>query len=147
MIRYALKCQNQHGFESWFQSAEAFETLSAASMVACPECNDTAVEKTLMAPRVRPARNDKSRPPETQKPVMNAPNPQMAEAIRTIREHVEKTSDYVGDSFAREARAMHEGSTPHRSIYGEVRADEARKLVEEGVPAVPLPFIPRQKTN
>ena len=75
------------------------------------------------------------------------PDPEIAKAIKEIREHVEKNSDYVGDKFVQEARAMHEGETPHRPIYGEAKADEAKKLVDDGVPALPLPFIPRQKTN
>lgn len=146
MIRYALKCGNNHSFESWFQSAEAFDGLKAAGMVACPECEDTTVEKSLMAPRVRPARGQAvaEKPAE---PMVSTPDPEIAKAIKAIRDHVEKNSDYVGDRFAKEARAMHEGETPHRSIYGEVRADEAKKLAEDGVPAVPLPFVPRQKTN
>ena len=67
--------------------------------------------------------------------------------MKKLRDHVEKTSEYVGDSFAKEARAIHDGDSPHRAIYGEARPDEARKLAEDGIPALPLPFIPRQKTN
>ena len=152
MIRYALKCSNDHSFESWFKSAEAFDSLKAAKMVACPTCEDTAVEKSLMAPRVRPARN-KAKPtpvpvtaPQVQ-PMAAAPDPEIAKAIKEIRDHVEKNSDYVGDKFVQEARSMHEGETPHRPIYGEAKAEDAKKLVEDGVPALPLPFIPRQKTN
>lgn len=146
MIRYALKCRNDHSFESWFKSAEAYDSLRAVGMVACPECHDTEVEKSLMAPQVRPGRKKASGEAPKQ-PVTNAPNPELAEAIRAIRRHVEEHSDYVGDKFAKEARAMHEGDMPHRSIYGEVGPEEARKLMEDNVPAVPLPFIPKQKTN
>lgn len=147
MIRYALKCRNDHGFESWFQSAEAYDSLRASGLVVCPECQDEAVEKSLMSPQVASSRKKAQKPDGTIKPMINAPDPQVAEAIRKLRDHVEKTSDYVGDRFVTEARAMHEGDAPHRSIYGEVRADEAKKLLEDGVPAVPLPFIPRQKTH
>ena len=147
MIRYTLKCQNEHSFESWFKSAEAFDSLKAAGMVVCPDCNDTSVEKSLMAPQVRPARKAATPPQPATQPVANAPDPEVAEAISKIRDHVEKNSDYVGDQFAKEARAMHDGDMPHRSIYGEVKGDEAKKLMDDGVPAVPLPFIPRQKTN
>lgn len=146
MIRYALKCRNEHSFESWFQSAEAYDSLRAAGMITCPSCQDTEVEKSLMAPQVRPGRRKAEREAPTQ-PVTNGTDADMAAAIKTIREHVEKHSDYVGDRFAGEARAMHEGEIPHRSIYGEVRPDEARKLLQDGVPAIPLPFIPKQKTN
>jgi len=151
MIRYALICSRDHGFESWFQSAEAFDGLLAGGMVTCPDCGDPRVEKSLMAPTVRPGRNKAAPPPERPSqapaPMTNAPDPRLMEAIRTLREHVEKTSDYVGDRFAGEARAMHDGDKPYRPIYGEAKADEAKKLMEDGVPAMPLPFIPRQKTN
>lgn len=152
MIRYALKCSNDHGFESWFQSAKAFDTLVASHMVNCPTCDDTEIKKVLMAPRVSTARKKTEAPvpssPEPQKPMMtNSPDPKLAEALKTLREHVEKNSDYVGDRFASEARAMHDGTKPHRAIYGEAKPEEAKKLIEDGVPALPLPFIPRQKTN
>lgn len=150
MIRFALKCENDHGFESWFQSSDAFDGLKAAGMVTCPTCDSSRVEKDLMAPRVRPARSAAKPPekPETlRQPMTNAPDPRFVEAIRALREHVEKNSEYVGDRFAREARAMHEGDMDHRAIHGEVNAEEARQLIEDGVPAMPLPFIPRQKTN
>ena len=92
MIRYALKCQNKHGFESWFKSAEAFEALRNSGMIACPECHDTNVEKSLMAPLVRTGR-EKSQVSAPRQPVTNDVDPDLAEAIRTIREHVEKNSD------------------------------------------------------
>ena len=74
-------------------------------------------------------------------------DPEVAEAISKLRDHVEKNSEYVGSQFANEARAIHEGDSPNRAIYGEARPDEARKLAEDGIPALPLPFLPRQKTN
>lgn len=146
MIRYTLKCRNEHSFEGWFRSGDDFEGLQSRGMVACPECAGTDVEKSLMTPGVRANRKGEKAPSAGQ-PVTNTPSPDMVEAIRRIRDHVEKNSDYVGDRFAREARAMHLGDIPHRSIYGEVAVEEARQLKEDGVPAMPLPFVPKQKTN
>lgn len=143
MIRFALKCENEHRYESWFQSGSAFDALNDRDLVSCPECGSTNVAKDLMAPKVA-AKPKATEPTET---MVNAPEPDIAEAIRKLRDHVEKNSDYVGKDFAREARAMHEGDVPQRPIYGEVDKKEAKSLIEDGVPAVPLPFIPRQKTN
>ena len=56
MINYSLKCAQGHSFDSWFQSASAFDKLSAAGMVACAFCGSTEVEKAIMAPRVRTGR-------------------------------------------------------------------------------------------
>jgi hypothetical protein len=146
MIRYTLKCKNDHGFESWFQSSDSFDQLVDRLLIVCPECGATDVAKSLMAPLVTTGRKSIAAP-EPQQALTNAPDPKVVEAIRTLRAHVESNSDYVGNRFAAEARSMHEGETPHRAIYGEARPDEARKLIEDGVPALPLPFIPRQKTN
>lgn len=148
MIRYALICENDHQFESWFQSGDAYETLKTSGMISCPSCNSTSVEKSLMAPKVRPGRKGKAQPPAAAAPAMtNSPDPEVAEAVAKLKAHVEKNSDYVGDKFAKEARAMHEGEQPHRAIHGEAKPEDAKKLIEDGVPALPLPFIPKQKTN
>ena len=137
MIRYALTCAKSHAFDSWFQSAEAFDRLSGAAQVACPVCGDTKVTKALMAPAVASAE-----PASLTKPS----NP-MEEAMAAMRAHVEANSDYVGMNFVAEARKMHQGEVPERSIHGEARLEEARALLEEGVPVAPLPFMPARKTN
>lgn len=159
MIRYALKCDSDHSFESWFKSAVAFDALVSSGMVTCPTCGTDQIKKSLMTPGVQASRKSLAAPDsEQESPVAsqslpaastmaNAPDPKLVEAIATLRDHVEKTSDYVGNDFAQEARAMHDGDTPHRPIYGEAKAEDAKKLIEDGVPAMPLPFIPRQKTN
>ena len=148
MIRYALKCTDDHGFESWFRSADGFDSLKAAGMVTCPICGSGQVEKAVMAPRVRPARSQVA-PPVAAKPErpLQAPGSEAEVALAKMRKHVEENSDYVGLSFAAEARKMHDGDIPHRAIYGEARNEEARKLLEDGVPVAPLPFFPHRKTN
>ncbi|MCK0142130.1 DUF1178 family protein [Aliiroseovarius sp. F20344] len=163
MIRYALKCDQNHSFESWFQNADAFDGLRAAGHVACPDCGSSNVEKSLMAPKVRPARNAAQKPavPQT-KPAppaaaAQAPTPHVApppevqaeiEAeISKLRAKVEAESDYVGEDFAKEARAMHLGQAPERAIYGETKLEDAKKLIEDGVPVLPLPFTPTRKVN
>ena len=64
-----------------------------------------------------------------------------------MRAEIEAKSEYVGVNFVTEARAMHAGTTPERAIYGEAKPEEARKLLEEGVPVMPLPFLPSRKAN
>lgn len=150
MIRYTLKCDHGHAFESWFASAGAFDKLSAAGMVVCTVCGSAAVEKTLMAPAVRPARTAaESAPagPESPKAAAAAPDPDPAAMIAALRRAVEEGSDYVGKDFAAEARAMHEGEAPERAIWGEARPDEARSLIEDGIEVTPLPFMGPRRTN
>ncbi len=91
-----------------------------------------------MAPKVRPARKPGS---------LQTAQTEQEKALAKLREEVEKNSDYVGMNFASEARAMHEGDTPHRAIYGEAKPEDAKSLIEDGVPVAPLPFTPKAKTN
>ena len=134
MIRFQLKCDEDHQFESWFQSGAAFDKLVAAGMVNCTSCGSTKVTKTIMAPAVSTSSE------------ITAPK-QTENALAAMRDKVEATSDYVGKSFVKEARDMHDGIVPERPIYGEANLQDAKKLVDDGIPVVPLPFMPRKKTN
>lgn len=148
MIRYTLKCDQNHSFESWFASAEAFEKLRAAGMVNCAICGSAKVEKALMAPAVRPARKAAAAAPKapTEAPLTTPQNP-MEHALEAMRREVEQNSDYVGLNFAAEARAMHAGERPERAIHGEAKLEDARALLEDGIPVTPLPFVPKRSSN
>ncbi len=146
MIKFSLKCDSGHRFESWFQSGAAFERLHGSALVSCPVCASTQVAKDVMAPalatRARPAA---AAPAAAADP---APDPDAVQArLSALRALIEKDSDYVGDRFATEARAMYLGDIPSRPIHGEARPAEARSLIEDGVPVLPLPFIPSRKAN
>ena len=141
MIRYTLRCGDGHEFESWFQSSAAFDSLKSAGHLACAVCGTSDVDRTLMTPGV-PAKSNKAAPAP-----LAPPQNQMEQALAALRKHVESTSDYVGLSFAKEARAMHDGDTPERPIYGEAKLEDAKKLIEDGIPVAPLPFLPKRKTN
>ena len=143
MIRYNLKCGAGHGFESWFKNAEGYSALLAAGQVACPVCGSEEVEKELMAPAVRPARTAAAAP----RPDLSAPASEMEAKIAALRKQIEANSDYVGMNFAAEARAIHAGDAPERAIHGEAKPDEARAMIEEGLPVAPLPFLPARKVN
>ena len=170
MIQYALKCADGHSFDSWFQSAGAYDKLAKAGMVVCAVCGSSKVEKAIMTPRVRPARSAISavgepvaETPPSATPTDDTPTPASApaktpgplstpasaaeQALADMRRKVEENSDYVGKDFVTEARAMHLGDTPERSIYGEANLTEAKALIEEGIPVLPLPFMPNRKTN
>ena len=143
MIRYSLKCEAGHGFESWFKGAEAFSALLTAGQLSCPVCGTVAVEKELMAPAVRPARTAAA----STRPDLSVPASEIEAKITALRRQIEENSEYVGMNFAAEARAMHSGETPDRPIYGEAKPEEARAMIEEGLPVAPLPFLPARKVN
>lgn len=150
MIKFTLKCADDHRFDSWFQSAGAFDKLLSAGMITCAVCGSAAVDKTLMAPSVQASRAKAKDPsPDTPAPggALTAPASPAEQALAEMRRKVEENSDYVGLNFAREARDIHDGLAPERAIYGEARPEEARKLLEDGVPVAPLPFRPSRKSN
>ena len=137
MIRYALQCDAAHGFEAWFGSSSDYDDQSARGLVECPYCGSRGVTKQIMAPAVAGTKRD-------------APSPEAAARVRTmmtdmareVRSHVERNFDYVGDTFAREARAIHEGASEKREIYGEASPAEVKALKADGIPCAPLPQLP-----
>ena len=151
MIQYTLKCADGHSFDSWFQSASAFDKLHAAGLVNCSVCGTFNVEKALMTPRVshnetRRGAVDNSEKSE-KSPLSSAPKHPAEQALAELKRHVEQNTDYVGKDFAQEARAMHEGQAPERPIWGEAKPQEAKALVDDGIAVTPLPFLPTRKTN
>jgi hypothetical protein len=76
-----------------------------------------------------------------------APQDPREAALAELRRRIEENSEYVGMNFAAEARRIHDGDAPERSIYGEAKPDEAKRLIEDGVPVAPLPFLPKARAN
>lgn len=150
MIRYTLRCSEEHNFESWFQTAEAFEKLNGSGMLICPSCGSVDIEKAIMAPQIQTSRNietlDATDTTNTMH-ALSAPSSPAEAAIAELKKKIQESSEYVGGDFASEARKIHDGDAPERSIYGEAKPEEAKKLVEDGVPVAPLPFIPIRKSN
>ena len=130
MIRYALTCEHDHPFEAWFGSSSDYDDQAARGLVECPFCASRQVKKQIMAPAVRASR-DTPEPAQLQSMMM--------QAASKVREHIASNFDYVGDAFAREARAIHEGDSERRAIYGEATPAEVRALEADGVPCSPLP--------
>ncbi len=174
MIKYALVCDEAHAFESWFQNAESFETQAKRGFVECPTCGSKRVSKALMAPSVSTSRRKRAIGAEAMRamaamasiakaqaggaPAASPPAPaagpvailddkhrEMREAIRDLHRKLTENSADVGENFPAEARAMHEGDAPHRSIHGKATFEEAKALAEDGVPILPLPALPDER--
>ncbi len=147
MIRYTLKCSTDHVFDSWFRNSEAFETLRASEQITCAICGDTTVEKTRMAPAVAgKQKSDIEVAPDAtaEDAPLSKPSHPAELALRKIRDHIQKNSDYVGSEFATEARKINDGESKQRSIWGEATTADAKALHDEGIPVAPLPWISRQ---
>jgi hypothetical protein len=142
MIRYALTCDHDHDFEGWFATSSDYDDQQGRGLIECPMCASKMVRKQIMAPAV--AGTKRTAAPETSPAKAQA---MMMEAAGRIRAHVEENFDDVGDSFASEARAIHEGKAEDRGIYGQATPKEVRDLVEDGVPVAPLPPEPMKKSE
>jgi hypothetical protein len=169
MIRYALNCDRGHTFESWFQNSAAYDKQTKRKLVTCPVCGSAKIEKSMMAPNVAsgfvsasPSDADIAAPqlpavapaplPQTAAKaqiaagasvaMMSAPERELRQKLKEIRDHITKNASYVGTRFPEEARKIHYGETDHRSIYGEASPDEAKELHEEGIEVHPLPILP-----
>lgn len=132
MIVFDLKCGALgHVFEAWFSSSEDYEDQLGRGLVACPLCGSLDIAKAAMAPRV-PAKTNGEPSANDVKAALAA----MAGAQRKLLEG----SDYVGDSFTDEARAIHLGEADARSIHGRASREQTKGLREEGIQIAPLPF-------
>jgi hypothetical protein len=157
MIKYRLRCANDHAFEGWFKDSAAYERQEKRKLLECPVCGNPKVERAIMAPNLTRKGNARVRPapqveaaaetmPAPAVPVA-APGPAMPPEMRKmfleLRRHVEKNCDYVGDKFAEEARKIHYGETDKRGIYGETTDEEAAALADEGIEFGKLPWVPK----
>lgn len=166
MIKYSLVCDKGHEFESWFPNSDAFDTQAKRGFVECPQCRSTKVTKAIMAPRI--ARSDRGRrsvdisaqdasakdsgprpanvpAPPQQVALLDERQQAVRAMIHELRRKIVENSTDVGTSFPDQARKMHEGEIPQRSIYGQATLEEAEALVEEGVPVMPVPILPEER--
>jgi len=159
MIRYSLRCDRGHAFESWFQSSSAYEQQEKRKLVNCPTCGSDKVERAIMAPQIVSKKGREIAAPEpapapapeattatsTSTPLLMAQERELRAKLKELRDHIVKNADNVGERFPTEARKMHYGDIEHRPIYGEASPDEARALIEEGVEVSPLPVLPEDR--
>lgn len=173
MIVFDLKCANDHVFEVWFASSQAYEDQRARGLVACALCGSADVSKAVMAPRLNAKGNQRSAGlPVSVGPadaggdsageaagsvaISNTPAPAEVEKMRAVLQVLARAqaraleqSTWVGGDFADRARAMHYGEEDHAPIHGQAAPEEAAALIEEGVAVAPLPFpvIPPDAQN
>ena len=133
-----LQCANNHAFEGWFANEQDFQRQLAQDLVQCPFCADARVHKLLSAPRIQrgaaPPSNSPAGPSHSQTPEVS----EAGQWLSRMREWVAGSED-VGEHFAREARAMHEGDSPGRAIRGVASAEETRELLSDGILVLPVP--------
>jgi hypothetical protein len=145
VIVFYLKCGGNHVFEAWFKSSDAYEEQRVQGLIACPLCGDSAISKAVMAPAVGAKGNQMAEKAPVSPEAFKAALAAMAE----IQAKQLETSQWVGKAFAEKARAMHVGDAPEAQIHGQATLEEAKALVEDGVPVAPLlvPVVPPEARN
>ncbi len=157
MIRYQLLCEHDHQFEAWFKDSTSYDDQVAHGEVECPFCANTNIRKAVMAPALASGKKESDNLSPQQQVAIDAAekaaddmregaDPQKVaqtfmDVVTKLQKHVEETCDYVGTSFADEARAIHYGEAEERGIYGEATAKETQDLHEEGIDVMALPKV------
>lgn len=164
MIRYRLVCSNAHDFEAWFRSSEDFEAQARGGLLACPQCGAREVTKALMAPSVvsgrrepvvveapsaTPANSGEAAPEAATLALpLAALSPEgqaMLAELKALKAKLIEGSEDVGNRFAEEARRIHFGEAPKRSVHGEATREDAEALIEEGIEIMALPVLPDER--
>lgn len=159
MILFDLQCgQCSHRFEAWFASSPAYEAQKERGQLACPLCMGSAVRKAPMAPRLNGVGREDG--PSQAAPDASATAQAVSEAdmaklhmamtkAAAAQADMLKQSQWVGNKFAEQARAIHYGEAPAQAIHGEVDKAEAKNLHAEGVKVAPLlfPVVPPEQQN
>jgi hypothetical protein len=139
MIVYDLLCEHAHRFEAWFGSSSDYDDQQQRGLLSCPMCGSANVGKAVMAPAV-PAKSNQRASAQT------LANDDPMARLLMLQRAFEASSDYVGDRFAAEARAIHEAGET-RSVHGEATPEQVQALRDDGIPLLPLPFRPRARSD
>ena len=143
MIVFDLLCRQNHVFEGWFGSSTDYDDQRRRGLLSCPICGAGEIDKAVMSPRIGAKGNQQSeRLPITTREQDASPAEVKAlmHKLATAQARMLENSEYVGATFADEARAMHDGDSAKRPIHGRATIEEAKALVADGVPVAPLPF-------
>jgi len=153
MIKFSLKCHNNHEFEAWFGSSAEYDRQCDAGLVTCAICGDGHISKALMAPNLGTKGNKSAdiKPSEQTGYATDQPEQQhladkaaaLMAQMRAMRKQVEDHFDNVGDDFAETARRIHYGEEDERGIYGNASNDDIEDLIDEGIDIFPMPQLPK----
>ncbi len=136
MIKYNLKCSNNHEFESWFADSSEFEKLNKKRLLECIYCPSKKIRKSIMAPMLSVAKKDK----ENLKKIDKIFKDNKDNLIR-IRNYIEKNFEFVGKNFSKKVREVYYDKKNNKKIYGTATSKERQDLAEEGIDLISIPWI------
>ena len=136
MIKYNLKCHNDHEFESWFSNSEEYEKLNKNNLLECIYCTSKKISKSIMAPMISNLKNDQNQFELVNKSLNDEKN-----KLIKLRNYIEKNFDYVGKDFSRKVREVYYDKNAKKAIYGTITSEEREELVDEGIDLLSIPWI------
>ncbi len=143
MIKFDLKCNNEHVFEASFDDSKSYESQKKRKLIECPYCSSYKVSKSIMAPNISSKSNRAKKLKKDQDKVFANYNKQ----INKLKSEIENNFKYVGSRFPEEARKIHYGEKDDEPIYGEATEKESKELKNEGISLVKLPFETKIKSK
>ena len=136
MIKYNLKCKNNHEFESWFSNSEEFDKLNKKDLLECIYCSSKKISKSIMSPRILNLNNKKE-----QVNLINKDFKNEKDQLLRLRKYIEKNFDYVGKDFSKKVREVYYDKKSKKAIYGTATSKEREELAEEGIDLLSIPWI------
>jgi len=139
MIKYNLKCENKHEFESWFSESKEFDRLKNKNLIECIFCHSKKVQKSIMAPSVA-----NSKLYNKQKQISNLEIKNFKKDLLKLRKFVEKNFEFVERNFADKVREVYYDKNSKKNIYGNASSEEKEELKEEGIDLVNIPWVDKE---
>ena len=136
MIKYNLKCLNDHTFESWFSNSEEFDKLKKRSLLECIYCSSIKISKSIMAPMISNLSAEEKKIETTKKEFKKEKN-----KLLKLRTYIENNFEYVGKNFSKKVREVYYDKKNKKAIYGTTSAEERKELKEEGIDLLSIPWI------
>ena len=136
MIKYNLKCKNNHEFESWFSNSEEFDKLNKKDLLECIYCSSKKISKSIMSPRISNLNIKQEQVDLTNKEIKN-----QKDQLLRLRNFIEKNFDYVGKDFSKKVREVYYDKKSKKAIYGTATSKEREELAEEGIDLLSIPWI------
>ena len=134
MIKYNLKCLNDHEFESWFSDSEEFDKLNKKKLLECIYCSSNKISKSIMAPMISSQREN-----FLQIEVINKNLQSEKKKLLELRRFVEKNYEFVGSNFSKKVREIYYDKKNKKTIYGTTTAEERKELADEGIDLMSIP--------
>ena len=138
MIKYNLKCHNNHEFESWFSDSKEFDNLDKKKLLECIFCTSKKISKSIMAPMVYGTNKDNDLIKENR--FLKNEKKKLIE----IRKYIENNFENVGDNFSKKVREIYYDKKNNKTIYGTTTQKEREELSDEGIDLLSIPWVDKE---